>query len=110
VAIERTLPADTSAPRVARHVLRLFGASNLNSEVVVSELVTNAVVHGALPIVLTIERTDGTVHVEVRDERGDFGPRSPRAHGLQLVEAFALGWGVDRIEGDGKTVWANVAA
>jgi anti-sigma regulatory factor (Ser/Thr protein kinase) len=108
VAIACTLPPDASAPRVARQTLRSFGASNPNSEIVVSELVTNALVHGAVPILLTIERRDGKVHVEVRDERGDFGPRSD-GHGLQLVEAFALNWGISPIDGNGKTVWADIA-
>jgi two-component sensor histidine kinase len=86
------------------------GASNAESDVVVSELVTNALVHGALPIMLTVDQRNGIVHLEVRDERGDFGPRTTGSHGLTLVEAFALNWGIHPIEGNGKTVWADIAA
>ena len=109
IARTRTLPADASAPRVARETMRSFGASNPNADVVVSELVTNALIHGALPINLSLERTNDLIHVEVRDKRGDFGPRPDQSRGLQLIEAFSLGWGINSIQGDGKTVWADLA-
>jgi anti-sigma regulatory factor (Ser/Thr protein kinase) len=109
VTVVRTLPANTAAPSVARQALRALGASSPYAEVVVSELVTNALIHGALPITLAVERTNGIFHVEISDERGDFGPRSRHGHGLQLVDAFAQSWGVHRIEGNGKIVWADIA-
>ena len=75
----------------------------------VSELVTNSVRHsGAAPgdrIGITLERGDGTIHVDVQDGGPGFDRRDlrPGPHGLQLVEAGADRWG---IEGSAPTtVW-----
>jgi anti-sigma regulatory factor (Ser/Thr protein kinase) len=105
---ELVLPADSSAPRAARQMLRSFGVPSPHAELVVSELVTNALVHGASPIALTLERIAGTVRIEVRDERHDFGPTTEQSRGLQIVDACSLGWGIDPIPHNGKIVWANV--
>lgn len=80
---------------------------------VVTELVTNAVVHvgGAVRVSLSFDRL--AVRVEVGDG-GDGRPRvvgsPPEAEGgrgLQIVEALAENWGVDRA-GTGKVVWCVV--
>ncbi|MFI5663411.1 ATP-binding protein [Streptomyces sp. NPDC051684] len=87
---------------------------------IVSELVTNAVVHTGHPAVLRIALPSdvpaarlGTVRVEVADtcER----PPSPRhadgeetnGRGLELVDGLADRWGW-RPEGTGKAIWCEI--
>lgn len=78
--------------------------------VLTSELVTNAVRHGAGPVGVHLTWEDRGVRIEVED-------RSPKwpllqavdvdavsGRGLLLVEALAGGWGVERTE-NGKSVW-----
>jgi anti-sigma regulatory factor (Ser/Thr protein kinase) len=84
----------------------------------VSEVVTNAVMHSSAPadapILLTASATGETVHVVVVDAGEGFtppAPRTPRAsdrmtiggYGLYVVDQAASRWGVDR-EG-GTRVW-----
>jgi anti-sigma regulatory factor (Ser/Thr protein kinase) len=85
----------------------------------VSEIVTNAVIHSSAPdqseIVLYARLTDGgAVRVEVIDSGGGFTPvprdpdRPGGGYGLFLVEREALSWGVDRK--GGTRVWFELAA
>ena len=65
----------------------------------VSELVTNAVVHGVGAISLRIDAEAETVRIEVADEGGvALAPSpAPGAHGgwgLRIVEQLADDWGV----------------
>jgi anti-sigma regulatory factor (Ser/Thr protein kinase) len=85
-------------------------------ELVVSELVTNAVRHGSGPIVLTLADTGGGVRVGVHDhgrrlpETRRPDSRSPGGRGLRMVERLSASWGVERSRaGHGKTVWAILA-
>jgi anti-sigma regulatory factor (Ser/Thr protein kinase) len=77
----------------------------------ISELVTNAVLHGrGRPVVAVRARSD-EVRVDVRD--GDPSPPRPRdideeaigGRGLHLVAELADQWGVDSWPGGGKAVW-----
>jgi anti-sigma regulatory factor (Ser/Thr protein kinase) len=78
---------------------------------VVSELVTNALIHGAPPIRLTMRCVDGQTVVRVTDtgEPPILG-RQPAAadavsgRGLRLLEVLATDWGVDT-HANGKTFW-----
>ena len=111
---------EPSAPSTARTFVRsVLEAAGAGDDVVdtavlvVSELVTNAVLH-----------TDGPVAVEVRTEPGpvriavlDAAPTAPSVRhysdgamtgrGLDLVDAVCTRWGVDH-QTRGKTVWAEV--
>ena len=81
--------------------------------VIASELVTNAIMHGAPPITLSVSYNEGEITVEVSD--GD--PRvenvgvpltdeaTPGGRGLRVVAALADRWGTRRSQ-PGKTVWA----
>lgn len=79
-----------------------------------SELIANAVRHAAATaddeIELAVSLDDRSLRVVVRDPGPGFDPgrtverTSEGGWGLQLVEALALRWGVDR-HADGTDVW-----
>ncbi|MQA97096.1 MAG: SpoIIE family protein phosphatase [Streptosporangiales bacterium] len=78
-------------------------------ELLVSELVTNAIVHGGPPVRLRLLRADRLV-CEVHDGGHDLPVLRPaeetdeHGRGLQLVTGLAKRWGVSRT-GEGKVVW-----
>ena len=111
-------PASSRAARafVAEH-LRLWGldpAAIDDATLLVSELVTNAILHGRSPIDLLVRKVKTSVRVEV----GNDGRRAPQPHypdldtaagrGLGLVQAVATRWGVDEV-GTGNSVWFEIA-
>jgi anti-sigma regulatory factor (Ser/Thr protein kinase) len=106
------------AVRLARYVARdwLFSHPHIweaehNLELVVAELVANAVVHGEAPIVLALEDRETTICVEVSDASAEFPPvptSRDRGFGLRIVEQLSRRSGVTREPGDGKTVWAEL--
>lgn len=112
------LESDASGPGLARRFLRrrlaTVGRLVDTAELLVTELVTNALLHGEPPIVVGVSRPVGTIRVEVTD-RGtrvpvvrNYGGESLTGRGLHLVETLAAAWGVDpRLEG--KTVWFELA-
>jgi anti-sigma regulatory factor (Ser/Thr protein kinase) len=76
----------------------------------VSELVTNALLHARSPVVVAVSGGTGCVRVEVTDG-SPVEPRQRRnslvsgtGRGLVLVERLARGWGAERRE-VGKAVW-----
>lgn len=120
-----SLEHDLQAPSLARAAIRGFcGESNISPEslatltLLVSELVSNAVVHSDVPagseILLSAHRLgDNSVRVEVTDQGSGFtpAPRDPRqadaGYGLHLIEMQATRWGVD--EHGGTRVWFEIA-
>src|SRR4051795_10518989 len=102
--IWRLLLATPEAVPAARHAFREMDELDMSTrqvvELLVSELVTNAVRHGASDphesILVRANRTDGAVRVEVCDEghgfeeRGERPPASkPGGRGLLLVDKLA---------------------
>lgn len=87
---------------------------------VVSELASNAVLHGRVPgrhFRLRLVLDPGTsLRIEVTDARGDRIPHvaNPAAtdgesgRGLLLVAVYADRWGVDEAPAGCKTVWAEL--
>jgi anti-sigma regulatory factor (Ser/Thr protein kinase) len=80
---------------------------------VVTELVTNAVVHGGGSCVLRLEPGSGHVLVEVADSTSlvpavrATDPDREQGRGMLLVDAMTAAWGVD-VSPAGKVVWAQV--
>ena len=80
---------------------------------VVSELVTNAVLHGLPPVRVRLRSAADALSVEVFDQghvlpdRGDGEPDQESGRGLLLVEVLANRWG-SRASGAGKVVWAEL--
>jgi anti-sigma regulatory factor (Ser/Thr protein kinase) len=103
------LPADRSASRIARAAMSPL-RPNADVDVVVSELVTNAVIHGAPPITMRAVRNFDRIHVEVRDAEPAFTEGDAQSRGLRIVEALSTNWGVRYHGRDGKAVWAEVHA
>lgn len=122
--LKLTLPRDVHAPSKARAAVAGFtrhseiGAAGLSTlALLVSELVSNAVLHSDAPAASAIELSarllDGTsVRVEVVDEGSGFTvtPRDPSridgGYGLFLVDRQATRWGVDRK--GGTRVWFEI--
>jgi anti-sigma regulatory factor (Ser/Thr protein kinase) len=110
-----TLRAGTHAPGAARHELgrvrNRLGPRYDDALLVLSELVTNSVVHGPRDseIGVDIDIAPDAVHIAVTDGGSwpDPGvPRSGRGHGLQIVRSLAEDFGVSH--GGGCTVWVRL--
>ena len=104
-----------AARRFAREQLRDSSCDAETAALLVSEVVTNAVLHGRSDVVLVIEDRGATAYVSVSDT----SPMPPRVHnfavesatgrGLRLVDQLAQRWGVDAAPaGKGKVVWFEV--
>jgi serine phosphatase RsbU (regulator of sigma subunit)/anti-sigma regulatory factor (Ser/Thr protein kinase) len=114
------LDGDVSVVPVARRFARQAAAEGDadvdDVELVVAELVTNAVLHGAPPIVVRISKLEPGVRIEVTDRRNQMPLRSRpgtgalTGRGLRMIEALAASWGAERLPGGGKVVWADVIA
>ncbi|HTX01440.1 MAG TPA: ATP-binding protein [Acidimicrobiales bacterium] len=79
---------------------------------VVSELVTNALLHARTGLELEVRAEPGSILVAVRDgsrqqpQRRE-GQLELGGRGLRIVEALASSWGVD-VEPRGKRVWCEL--
>ena len=112
------LPHSDRAPRIAR----AFVAENLQSwqlddliepaSLVVSEVVTNAVIHARSDAELVLERTPTALRISVTD-RGSGLTREPGStgsdggRGLLIVQQLSTSWGAEPT-GDGNRVWAEL--
>ena len=89
-------------------------------ELVVSELVTNALLHAGTPTTLRVllpeqrDTDEVTVRVEVRDPlrrapiRAIASTEAMTGRGIALIEALAASWGVEP-DGEGKVVWSELS-
>ena len=113
------LTRSASSARRAREIVRAWlvdvGRSNTEylAAQVVTELVTNAVVHAHEPVALHLwSRRDG-VRIGVSDGSTDRAvplpddPSAPAGRGLRLVDRLAERWGTD-VHDRGKITWAEV--
>ncbi len=109
----RAVPDAAPAARAALRALLLrtpFADRVDDGELAVSELVTNAVLHGRDPIVLRLLRTDHCVRVEVADGSplspsfSMLDPSAVTGRGLMLISAASDRWGVEP-DAAGKCVW-----
>jgi anti-sigma regulatory factor (Ser/Thr protein kinase) len=110
LGLPRHLSAGTMARREVERCFSRRLADPLIGDIklVVSELVTNAVEHGAGDIRLVVHAMADHVRVEVSDEgRGFIAPgHAPCERGLSVVDAVAERWGVS----PGNTrVWCHLA-
>ncbi len=116
-----TVPSvPASVASVRRYVVGVCQAAGLEelsdvAALLVSEVATNALVHGSGDVRVQAVVTALLLRVEVSDD--DPGLPSPRqareldegGRGLALLDALAQRWGTDaRV--DGKTVWFELSA
>ncbi len=109
-----------STPAARAFLMRLLNGWGVDDEgiddarLLTTELVANAVRHGAGAVKLRVEVEDGVVQVRVHDE-GAEEPQVKEAdltsvggRGLWIVECVADEWGSDREE-SGKSVWFRLS-
>ncbi|MFF7048530.1 SpoIIE family protein phosphatase [Streptomyces griseorubiginosus] len=137
VRVRATFPGTPLTPGAARALLRatlskwvelalpgtefLTARQSDDAVVVVSELVTNAVVHAGTEVELDgrLEARTGALVIEVLDHHPSRAPRDgdtetpygipEYGRGLRLVAALAESWGITYRTG-AKTVWARLPA
>ena len=120
VRAELRLPVQSTSPAVARRFAEANGCLEHGREtlddalLLISELVTNSVLHGGPPIVLAIDCDGQGLHVRVRDggptlpERRTADDGAESGRGMTLVEMLSSTWGVEPVpdaQGAGKEVW-----
>jgi Histidine kinase-like ATPase domain len=83
------------------------------AQILISELVSNAVVHARTGLDVTVRRFGEGIELSVRDDGlaklPAHLPPDPRGFGLQLVEAMSDAWG-SAPTGSGKVVWTRLMA
>ena len=109
-----TLAKSVQAPGMARAFVRQAACpehaeqAEAAVELLVSELVTNAVLHGESPIWLEIQCAVHEVRVGVHDgDKTKPVQMTADGMGLLLVDKVARDWGTDLLD-DGKAVWCVV--
>lgn len=111
---------DDLAPRAARRfvdgVLAEAGYDDVLDvvQLLVTELVTNAVMHARSDATVAVRLLPDAVRVEVVDRDDSFPkrrtphPDRPGGRGLELVEQMSTSWGIDMLD-VGKRTWFEVA-
>lgn len=113
--LERDFPPEpASAPAARRFVLAAHWSDdedlNLRLATLISELVTNAILHARTPFKVRVGLRTNRIRVSVTDGsrsepvRRPYVPTRPTGRGLHIVDSLSDDWGFTP-EGDGKTVW-----
>jgi GAF domain-containing protein/anti-sigma regulatory factor (Ser/Thr protein kinase) len=117
MSLSSAIDAASQARHFVQEALADWGLAALadDAALVVSELVTNAVLHGGPPVEVRVKPVIGGVRIDARDG-SRVSPVRPLAstetmtgRGIALVEAVASRWGVDQLA-DGKAVWCEITA
>jgi anti-sigma regulatory factor (Ser/Thr protein kinase) len=121
VHAEAAFPAElASAPAARRYAaaqLRDWSCEPLvdSAELLISELVVNAVLHAESPVTLRLTLRPDALRVEIADASPEpprprpIDPTAVTGRGLLIVDAVATAWGVDPTS-QGKVVWFELAA
>jgi anti-anti-sigma factor len=110
------LAPTSSAPSRARQHLRTLAPSDAawlgDAELVLSELVANAVEHGEGTVTVDLDVDGATVRIAVTTAATaavplvlDVGPADAHGRGLAIVASLATRWGHDTLDSR-RTVWA----
>ncbi len=119
--VERSFPPTAEAPRAVRAWIRtLLRDERLaplehTACLLVTELVTNAVLHARTPVMVALEFRGNGLRMSVADS-SPHGPSvrtydtdATTGRGMHLVEVLAERWGLERRPG-GKAVWCEIVA
>ena len=112
------LPADVSAASVARRFLAeqcpgMAPDTLADAQLLVSEIVTNAVLHGLPEIILRIQDKPPALGIAISDAGPNLATQKPSrpptaqpsGRGLLIVDAIATAWGITPTDPPpGKTV------
>jgi anti-sigma regulatory factor (Ser/Thr protein kinase) len=113
------LPPEPASASRARFLAREQLEPSLSRDTVeivallVTELVTNAILHARTPMQLNIESTPDRIRICVEDASNEqpavrrYDSDAVTGRGLALVEQLASSWGVDNTP-SGKVVWCEV--
>jgi anti-sigma regulatory factor (Ser/Thr protein kinase) len=120
------VPDGLSSAEEARHqVASALEAHGYEGDVsiillLVSEMVTNAVLHALPPVDLVLDVDGASVTVTVGDGDADHVPEMSRepigdpervtGRGLQIVDQLADAWGYDKYADGGKSVWFTIGS
>ena len=95
---------------IAAHLRDLPAEVTACATLLTSELVTNAVLHAATPMCITLHTLPDRIRVDVADGNPafpsvkEYGKDAATGRGLTLFSTLASSWGVQAVDG-GKIVW-----
>ena len=115
-AFPAELASAPAARRFATSVLRSWRCDAVvdPAQLLLSELVVNAVLHAESSVTVRLALLEGRVRIEVADrstvtpEVRPVDPAAVTGRGMLIVDALASSWGVDPTV-DGKVVWFELA-
>jgi anti-sigma regulatory factor (Ser/Thr protein kinase) len=114
IRLEPSGSAPAQARRAVRQVLSHVVSDDMShtAELLVSELVTNAITHGRGVVTLSIDCSEHLLSVTVGDDEPSVPQLQPErlmalgGRGLRMIESLASAWGVRPRDGSpGKDVW-----
>ena len=120
LAETRRFPHDPATPRAARRfmdeILERWDCRPAidTLHLVLSEVVSNAVIHARSAPEVAVRMLDGFLRVEVADDSDvlpaprSAGDSATSGRGLGIIESEVARWGVERRPGGGKVVWFDV--
>jgi anti-sigma regulatory factor (Ser/Thr protein kinase) len=119
LAVEQSWPAEAASVPAARRFVRahlagheLHGLTG-DAELLVTELVSNVVLHVGGTVRVRVIASDGVVRLEVSDESSvppllrSFSATSSTGRGMRLVHSQSAEHGV-RTDAAGKTIWVRL--
>jgi anti-sigma regulatory factor (Ser/Thr protein kinase) len=113
----RLPPEPASAGAARRFIAAALEPYAIDIDVVsllVSELVSNVVLHAHTPLEVSVRLRDSHIRVSVADESPlipaikQYAPDAVTGRGLTMIDSAAERWGIDEIA-DGKAVWFEMS-
>lgn len=116
LSLDGTLTSARRARAFTAATLKGWGVTGIvdDAQLVVTELVNNAVMHAHGKCELRISVTPLSLRVEVSDHGAGTPDPLPQSltrnhgRGLHLVDALTAAWGFEAVDGGGKLVWAEL--